>query len=42
MTATFFTKTISFAITLTWPKTEFIKKTLFFSKTVHYIQIKML
>ena len=29
-----FQKKILFAITLTWPKTEFTKKTLIFSKTV--------
>ena len=31
-----------FAITLTWPKTVFTKKTLIFSKTVDETQIKML
>ena len=37
-----FLKNISFAITLTWPKTVFTKKTLIFSKTVNEIHIKML
>ena len=30
----FFRKNMLFAITLTWPKTVFTKKTLMFSKTV--------
>ena len=37
-----FLKNISFAITLTWPKTVFAKKSLIFSKTVDEIHIKML
>ena len=31
-----------FAITLTWPKTVFTKKTLIFSKTVDETHMKML